>query len=175
VQNDGDLQAKLIRAPAVCCDSHNEAQFGKPGCCRPVVRAANPACLDRVVSAVTGATKKPRPGKSGRGLRTALRGYGMSAEQSKPTSVSLHPPYGFVAAFAPEAKFPLGSDGKFSFSRPAAPPVQTSGFDVSLAVAATFNARFIQSTFLIPTLANMPPRLGQGLAMNSPQRSLEAD
>jgi len=30
VQNDGDLQAKLIRTPVVCCDSHKEGQFGKP-------------------------------------------------------------------------------------------------------------------------------------------------
>jgi len=80
---------------------------------------------------------------------------------------------------ASEATFLHGSRRKFSFSRPAAPPIQTSRFDVfaNWPFAATFNARFIQSfsTFLIPTFANTPPRLWQGLAMNSPQRSLEAD
>jgi hypothetical protein len=39
VPNDGDKQAKLIRPSAVCCDSHNEGQFGKSSRSHHIVKA----------------------------------------------------------------------------------------------------------------------------------------
>ena len=47
---------------------------------------------------VAGTNRKAPSREIGTGLRTALRGYGIAAEQRKPSSASLQPPYGFVAA-----------------------------------------------------------------------------